>query len=66
MTFEQVFTYVTLGVTVAHKLVDVAKWLASQTARTDDDALVARAEGWLGAASNLLAYVPAVRMGAKK
>lgn len=66
MTFEQIFTYVTLGVTAAHKLVDVAKWGAAQTATAKDDGWVTRVEGWLAVVSNVLGYVPALRMGAKK
>lgn len=61
LTFEQVFTYVTLGLTLLHKLVDVAKWAAAQTANPDDDAWVNKVGGWLDQASTLLGYLPAMR-----
>ena len=68
MTFEQVFTYATLGLTALHKLVDVAKWGAAAFTPNDprDDAWVVRIEGWLDQASRLLGFLPALRQGVKK
>lgn len=66
MTFEQVFTYVTLSVTVLHKLVDVARLITARTASKKDDVVVEEAATWLDRISTWLGYVPALRQKVSK
>lgn len=64
MTFEEVFTYATLGLTLLRKLVEVAKWGAAKlTPNTDaDDRVVGKIETWLGYAESALGFVPTIRL----
>jgi hypothetical protein len=65
LSFEQLFTYGTLGVTLAHKLVDVAKWFASQTKSTEDDKVVGKVASVLDQISTAMGYLPALRLKGK-
>lgn len=66
MTFEAIFTYATLGVTVLHKLIDVARLIAASTPSPKDDAVVEEAATWLDKASTALGYLPALRLKVSK
>jgi len=66
LTPEQWFTYVTLGVTLAHKLVDVARWFSAQTKTDADDKAVGAVDAVLAKVDQILSYMPALRQKVTK
>jgi len=66
LTFEQWFTYLTLGVTLAHKLTDVARWFSAQTKTDKDDKVISNVDAVLSKLDEVLGYLPALRQRVAK